>query len=604
MAKHWIGYEQQHYRLPSKEHGTAAVSSNIDDRTMHELYMWPFQDCIRAGAASIMCSYNMLNGSSTCQNSKALNGLLKTELGFQGYVISDWGAQRGGIASADAGLDVAMPTSPLWGASGGNLSEAVRNGSLSDSRLRDMATRIIGAWYQLGQDEGYPETGIGMPLDFTNHKPVRVDDHGSRDVVLQAAIEGHVLVKNVNKTLPLQKPGMLSIFGYDAPAPRTMNTPANNTNDTQNNGWIFGTASNPGLGPYGQILQGGLMSLPAISPDGTLITGAGSGATAPKYISATFDAITQRAYEDGTAIFYDFESSNPAINDASDACLVFINAFAGEGADRPALHDNYSDSIVLNVASQCSNTIVVIHNAGIRLVDQWIDHDNVTAVIFGHLPGQDSGRAVAQILYGHVSPSGKMPYTVAKNESDYEAYGPDAPEEKYTHYPQSDFAEGVFLDYKHADKNGLQPRFEFGFGLSYSTFECSDLSIEFDSTKTLAGPPHQEPVIPGGNPALWEETVTAKVTVTNTGDVHAAEAAQLYLGLPGEGNPIRQLRGFEKALIPAGQSVQYSFSLNRRDISMWDVVSQDWAVQGGVYKIYVGRSSRDLPLEGSFEVTS
>lgn len=590
--------------------GEAAVvdrrqeSEDMIDRAMHELYMWPFQDCIRAGAASIMCSYNMLNGSSTYQNSKALNGLLKTELGFQGYIISDWGAQWAGSASAEAGLDIAMPTSKWWGTSGEHLTDGVRNGSVSESRLRDMATRIISAWYHLGQDEGYPETGIGMPLDFTSHKSVILDDPDSREVVLQSAIECHVLIKNINKSLPLRKPKLLSIFGYDAPAPRATNIPIRETNDTQTNGWIFGTASSRDLGSYQPTLMGGIMTLPAIAPNETLITGAGSGATAPKYVSVPFDAIFQRAYEDGTAIFYDFDSSNPAINNASDACLVFINSFAGEGADRPALFDDYSDSIVKNVATNCSNTAVVVHNAGIRLVDQWIDHENVTAVIFAHLPGQDSDRALTQILFGDVSPSGKMPYTVAQKKSDYEAYGPDVPEGRYIHYPQSNFDEGIFLGYKHADKHGIEPRFEFGFALSYSTFEYSGLSIQFDPCKTLAGPPRQESILPGGNSALWEDVAVMTITVTKTGEVDAAEAAQLYLGLPGEADPVRQLRGFEKALVSASESTEYAFILNRRDLSMWDVVSQSWLVQEGEYKVYVGRSSRDLPLEGRFTVPS
>ena len=249
---------------------------------MHEVYIWPFQDAIHAGAASIMCSYNRLNGSSTCQNSKALNGILKIELGFQGYVISDWGAQQSGMASALAGLDVAMPSSAVWGVSGGNLTLGVRNGSLTESRLRDMATRIVGAWYHLGQDKNYPAGGIGMPLDFTNHKPVIVNEPGAKEVVLAGAIEGHVLVKNMKNALPLKAPKMLSIFGYDAPAPRTMNVPTTASTSIQANGWVWGTASNRNITAYLPILLGQLRTLPAISPNGTLVTGGGSGATAPK----------------------------------------------------------------------------------------------------------------------------------------------------------------------------------------------------------------------------------------------------------------------------------------------------------------------------------
>lgn len=255
-----------------------------------------------------------------------------------------------------------------------------------------------------------------------------------------------------------------------------------------------------------------------------------------------------------------------------------------------------------NVAKKCSNTIVTIHNAGIRLVEQWIDHPNVTAVIFAHLPGQDSGRALTQILYGDISPSGKLPYTVAKAESDYEALKPDDGVGKFAKFPQSDFAEGIFLDYKHFDKNGIIPRFEFGFGLSYSTFSYSSLSIQPEKSIS-SGRPRQETTEPGGNPALWDQVIKVTMVVTNTGKVDASEAAQLYLGIPGENVPVRQLRGFNKVLIRAGKSAMYSFNLTRRDISTWDIVAQDWVVRKGEYKISIGKSSRDLPLNGSFAIS-
>lgn len=142
-TKHYIANEQELNRNPgANANGTyiEAVSSNIDDVTMHELYLWPFQEAVKAGTVSIMCSYNRINNSYGCQNSKTLNGLLKTELGFQGYVMSDWGAQHSGVASANAGLDMVMPTSTFWGA---NLTAAVKNGSVSSSRLDDMATRYV-----------------------------------------------------------------------------------------------------------------------------------------------------------------------------------------------------------------------------------------------------------------------------------------------------------------------------------------------------------------------------------------------------------------------------------------------------------------------------
>lgn len=222
-VKHWIGNEQETDRIPPRLiEGSLnqSTSSNIDDKTMHELYMWPFADAIYAGAGAVMCSYQRLNGSYGCQNSKAQNGLLKGELGFQGFVVSDWGAQHSGVASADNGMDMAMPDSEYW--ENGNLTLMVNNGSLAQSRLDDMAIRIIAPWHRYAQIE---EPGFGIASSIVEpHEFVDARDPASKDTWLEAAIEGHVLVKNENNALPLQKPKVLSIFGYDAPAP-ALNTP-------------------------------------------------------------------------------------------------------------------------------------------------------------------------------------------------------------------------------------------------------------------------------------------------------------------------------------------------------------------------------------------
>jgi beta-glucosidase len=262
--------------------------------------------------------------------------------------------------------------------------------------------------------------------------------------------------------------------------------------------------------------------------------------------------------------------------------------------------DDYSDALVQNVAKKCSNTIVIIHNAGIRLVDQWIEHPNVTALIYAHLPGQDSGRALASILFGDVSPSGKLPYTVAKNESDYEALNPSLPGGKYLYFPQSNFSEGLFTDYRHFDGNGITPRYEFGFGLTYTTFEYSTVKAKFTNpTVDLTRFPPKKPLLPGGNPSLWDVIAQVRAEITNTGGMGASEIAQLYVGIPYEGTPVKQLRGFEKKYIEPGESIQVIFDLTRKDLSVWDIVAQDWLLPKGEFQFHVGASSKDLPLKTS-----
>lgn len=242
----------------------------------------------------------------------------------------------------------------------------------------------------------------------------------------------------------------------------------------------------------------------------------------------------------------------------------------------------------------------MIHNAGPRLVDQWIEHPNVTALIFAHLPGQDSGRALVQLLYGEQSPSGKLPYTVSKNESDYNTLSPTLPEGEFQLFPQDNFTEGVYIDYRYFDAKNITPRYEFGFGLSYTTFSYSDLEVEKVSGVSTSYLPPSSPVIEGGIASLWDVVAQVHATISNTGDMTASEVAQLYVGIPG--GPVRQLRGFAKVGVPAGGNVTVNFDLLRRDLSEWNVEQQVWGLQQATYQIYVGSSSRDLPLTGQLVI--
>lgn len=304
--------------------------------------------------------------------------------------------------------------------------------------------------------------------------------------------------------------------------------------------------------------------------------------------------------------------------------------------------------VIKHVANSCNNTIVVIHNAGVRLVDQFIDHPNVTGVLFGHLPGmypvachghlgffvmpvgprwctrwqgvgpcrevrsstavklltaylgQESGRALVSIVYGESNPSGKLPYTVARNESDYgEMLNPAMPEGRFTKFPQSNFSEGVFVDYRRFDARGIRPRYEFGFGLSYTTFEYSSLKIETNGSADVSSRYTTRETVEGGPLDLWDTLVTVRASVRNTGARDGADVAQMYVG-GAEGAPVRQLRGFDKPFIRAGETATVTFELNRRDLSVWDVVAQKWRLEKGTRQIWVGPSSRSLPLHGNF----
>jgi beta-glucosidase len=444
-----------------------------------------------------------------------------------------------------------------------------------DERGLNAINRLMATWYYLDQDSVFKHPGVGMPSSISaDHQAVVATSKAAQSVLLQSAIEGHVLAKNQNNALPLKSPKLISVFGYDAYSPMSY---------TLAGSLSFSTAER-------SILY----------QNGTLYTGGGSGSNSPAYIDSPIEAIQRRAYADGSSVLWDFTSEKPTVNYVSDVCLVFINAYATEGVDREALSDTHSDAIVTNVADNCANTIVVVHSAGIRTVESWVDHANVTGIIFAHLPGQDTGRALVDILYGDANPSGKLPYTVAKKESDYGTLlQPAEPEGEYQYFPQANFSEGVYIDYRAFDKNGIEPQYAFGYGLSYTTFGYSNLKVSKTSASS-ANYPAKTSILPGGNPRLFDTLVKISATVKNTGSVDGKEVAQLYVGIPN--GPARQLRGFEKVLIKPGKSTTVTFNLTRRDLSTWDTDAQQWLLQRGTYQIYVGRNSRDLPLTGTLTI--
>ncbi|KAI9052184.1 hypothetical protein LZ554_003544 [Drepanopeziza brunnea f. sp. 'monogermtubi'] len=601
-AKHWIGNEQETQRNPSYVNGSIvqeSISANIDDRTMHELYMWPFANAIKAGVASVMCSYQRLNGSYSCENSKSLNGYLKGELGFQGYVMSDWGATHSGVASIEAGLDMNMPGGlGLYGETfgepsdfGGNVTLAVNNGTLAESRVDDMITRIMTPYFFLGQDRDYPSVDPSSAdlntfspkdtwftewvLNGTRSRDVRAD-HG--DLIRKHGASSTVLLKNVNNTLPLQKPKSIAVFGNDA------------GEDSQ--------------GFYNQD----------DFEFGTLVAGGGSGTGRLTYLITPLEAIKARAKADGSLVQQWLNNTLIASEDIAtlsipeqpDVCLVFLKTWAEEAADRQSLElDWQGNHVVESVASFCSNVVVVTHSSGINDLP-FASHPNVTAILAAHYPGQESGNSIADILYGDVNPSGKLPYTIALSNDDYNGLPTTAVNDTSPDAWQAWFDEKLEIDYRHFDARNMSVRYEFGFGLSYTTFSLADIAIsQLANSSAIAAAAPPTAATPGGNPALWDALYTVTVTLTNTGTVAGAEVPQLYLSFPATappGTPPKQLRGFEKVFLAAGASARVGFTLMRRDLSYWDVGRQDWIIPSGTFRVSVGFSSRDLVVFGGVTV--
>ncbi|KAF2469918.1 glycoside hydrolase family 3 protein [Lindgomyces ingoldianus] len=554
----------KHYILNEQEKNRETMNSVVNDRTLHELYLWPFAEAVRANVASVMCSYNKFDGKWACENKRVMDELLKKELGFRGYILTDWDAQHSTVDSANTGLDMTMPGSASDGGNvfwGSKLQSAVSGGQVSSSRLDDMVTRILASWYLTKQDSGYPATAIDRQTK--NGGPNVQGNHST--IARAVARDGIVLLKNTDGILPLKKLKSIALVGSDAvPNPKGINS-------CQDMG----------------------------CNQGTLTMGWGSGSATLPYVSSPADAISARAKKDGASVTLsasDTASQGASAAQKADVAIVFITADSGEeyltveghNGDRTNLNAWHNgEDLVKAVANVNKNTIVVIHSVGPILMEAFADLDSVKAIVWAGLPGQEAGNALTDVLYGDVSPNGKLPYSIAKKAGDYGT----------TIQSTSDnFGEGLYIDYRALDKKSIVPRYEFGYGLSYTTFNYSNLVI----TGSPTSGPESGATIPGGASSLFEGVATVTATITNSGTVTAAEVAQLYVGLPDSApeTPVRQLRGFQKLSINAGEGKTVSFSLRRKDLSYWDSTSKKWVLPKGTFAIDVAASSRDLRLSG------
>ncbi|KAH7924411.1 family 3 glycoside hydrolase [Leucogyrophana mollusca] len=580
-AKHYIN------KLSEQEWKRTMESSNVDDRTEHEIYAQPFMRAVMGGVSSVMCSYNLINDTYACNNNKTLNDMMKREIGFQGFIQSDWGATMATLSAA-VGLDVTMPGGDD-SYFGEDLVAFVMNDTISMERLDDMATRVVTSWYFMHQDENYPPLSFNTndPLDPATNFHVNVQsDHYK--VVREIGAAGTVLLKNERGVLPLDKPKTLVMVGSDAGPPTS--------------------------GPNEYVDQGG-------DPSGILAMGWGSGTDNFTYLISPYEAIQARAREDQTSVFWNFNDwdLDAAGNDVigMEVAIVFVNSDSGEGyitvdgnaGDRQNLTAwHQGDDLILAVAAQNNNTIVVTNSVGPLIIEPWVEHPNVTAVVWASLGGNEAGNAIMDILYGNWNPSGKLPYTIAKSQMDYPA--PLVLGGTATDILSINYTEGLMIDYRWFDAMNITPRYEFGFGLSYTTFEFSDLSITKVSPLDYAETDlinnwedgGASPIAEGSSTALWLHMPAYQVTfnVKNTGSVYGGEIPQLYLHHPASAmEPPSILKGFTNIELSPGETQKSSITLSRYDVSIWDVVRQGWARPNGTIAFSVGASSRDFRLNGT-----
>lgn len=606
-AKHWIENNQETNR--------DTVSDVVDERTRHELYYMPFQGAVEAGVASFMCSYNKINGIWSCENAVTLKQDLKETLGFSGFVMSDWGATHS--TSILQGLDQEMPSGLYFGST---LLKQVQDGTIPEEIINDSVSRILLPMMQLGI----------MSTNNTNTLNNAVNSKDHADIAYELSAQSHVLLQNNDDILPFRtdKPIKIAIVGKAAVAPIIGGGGSGSVFPSHIVSPYQGVLNELGLSSINGsmafmcstdyeydvgIAQWGCEAVPAATPE-DCCTACGnyplcenwvfSGSSCSMYPN---DAHKKRTGYKGATSGSAKKSMPPtkwdcnakaqcvAFNDGSaavslakeaDVTVVVLGTFAKEGSDRPDLSFNAfktedcgvvppgQDDLVSQIAAATLGKVVVAMTAPGAVLMPW--KNQVSSILWGGFPGQEYGRALASVLFGTVNPSARLPFTMPNKENEVGF----TPQQFPGVNKVGNYSEKMLIDYRWYTFHGVKPAFAFGHGLSYTTFQYSDL------------------VVTGRDVA---------VTVTNTGTRVGRDVPQLYLEFPSAAlTPPLMLKGFTRttALEP-GQSEILTFSLREQDLSVWDdVETHYWKIVAGTYVVLVGGASDNLPLRGSIDVAS
>ena len=509
----------KHFAVNSQELRRMASDSIVDERTMREIYLTGFEIvCRDAGPRVIMSSYNLVNGTHAHENRHLLTEILRDEWGFDGMVVSDWGGCTDAVGAVRAGGSLEMPAPGLEDAR--RIVAAVEAGTLDASDVYARAQEVVNV----------ASASAGLPAPT----PYDVDEH--HKLATRIASEAITLLRNEDDLLPLSAGTRVALIGDLADTPRFQGSGSSQVNPTR--------------------VEAPRELLEAQGEDARGLVAAGYARGYERH-GGTSDALIAEAVD---------------LAKSADVALVYVGLdelAESEGLDRPHMRlPEGQDRLIEAVVAANPRTVVVL-TGGASVEMPWAG--SVPALVNGYLTGQGGAAAMLDVLTGAVNPSGRLAETYARSYEDhptvawYPATG-----------PLSYYREGPFVGYRYFTTAGIDVAFPFGYGLSYSRFEYSDLEVDQEG---------------------------ATLTVTNTSERDGADVVQLYVSAPGGVfGPARELKGFAKVEVPAGGSVRVTIPFDRYTFRHWETSRGAWETEAGTWTIYVGPNVEDTPLSATLDV--
>lgn len=507
-----VGTSLKHFAANNQETDRLRISATISPRAMREIYLPAFEYIVKTAQPwTVMCSYNKINGVFSSQNRWLLTDVLRGEWGFKGIVMSDWGAVSDRVAALNAGLNLEMPPSNT----DDQIVAAGKDGRIPAAQLDEMAQGMIDL--------------VTKARPAMSRDGYRYDVDAHNEIARQAAVESMVLLKNEDATLPVAKGAKIAVIGEFARTPRYQ--------------------------------------------------GAGSSLINPTKLTSFLDALEERgvAADFAPGFTLDDAAQDPALTEQAvtaaqqaDVVLLFLGlpaAYESEGFDRTTLDIPAKQVEVLDAVAAANPNVAVVLSNGSVVSLPW--QGRAKAILETWLLGQAGGAALADVIFGGETPSGKLAQTIIDDVNDDPSAMNWPGEEGHV-----DYGEGVFVGYRYHDTFRKQVTYPFGYGLSYATFDVHDATV----AKT--GP----------------RTAEVTVTVTNTSDVAGAETVQVYVAPPKAevARPVHELKGFAKVALEPGESKNVTIALDDRAFAYWSERFDDWHVEGGTYTVEVGVSSRDI----------